>query len=71
MAAKQDQHGNENALTNLGLDKKNVLITGAAGLYREHALALEGRGNVVATDISNKELNKVKKDLQKKISLEP
>lgn len=50
------------------LDKKNALITGAAGLLgREHALAiLEAGGNVVLTDISNKELNKVKKDLQKK-----
>ncbi len=50
------------------LDNKNALITGAAGLLgREHALAiLEAGGNVVLTDISNKELNKVKKDLQKK-----
>ena len=41
------------------LDKKNALITGAAGLLgREHALAiLEAGGNVVLTDISNKDVS--------------
>ena len=49
------------------LDKKNALITGAAGLLgREHALAiLEAGGNVVLTDISNKELLTVKKIYKK------
>ena len=54
------------------LDKKNVLITGAAGLLgKEHALAiLEAGGKVILTDISTKELNKTKKDLQRKYDSE-
>ena len=54
------------------LDKKNVLITGAAGLLgKEHALAiLEAGGKVILTDISTKELNKTKKDLQSKYDSE-
>ena len=54
------------------LDKKNVLITGAAGLLgKEHALAiLEAGGKVILTDISTKELNKTKKDLQGKYDSE-
>ena len=55
-------------LKNYKLEKKNILLTGAAGLLGNqfsNAL-LEADGNVILTDINEKELLQLEKNLLKK-----
>lgn len=55
-------------LKNYKLDKKNILLTGAAGLLGKQfsKALLEAGGNVILTDISEKRLLQLEKNLLKK-----